>query len=77
VLATGINIGITMGLLSSICMQGLLPTDAAQMATTGFWRIILGMPLVCCIIGAIIFSIIIRYDSIDFLIDKMAFDEAR
>jgi hypothetical protein len=58
-------------------MQGLLPTDPAQMATTGFWRIILGTPIVSCSINAIMFIVMIRHDSVDFLIDRMQFEQAR
>jgi len=66
---TAVNFGIVIGLLVSICMQGELPTKTDEMMTTGYWRIILGAPIVLCTINSILWLLVIKQDSIDFLIE--------
>jgi len=70
VLATSMNFGIVFGMFVSILMQGGLPTDQAEMMTTGYWRIVLGAPIVLCLVNIIFWLIVIRYDSIDFCIEQ-------
>ena len=67
---TAVNFGIVLGLFVSICMQGALPTNPDDMMTTGYWRIILGAPIVICLTNSIFWLIVLKYDSIDFCIEQ-------
>jgi len=64
-----VNFGIVLGLTVSISMQGGLPTTTAEMMTTGYWRIILGAPIVLSVSNSIFWLLVIKHDSIDFLIE--------
>ncbi len=67
---TAVNFGIVLGLLVSICMQGALPTTPDEMLMTGYWRIILGAPIVLCLTNSIFWLIVMKHDSIDFCIEQ-------
>jgi|LauGreDrversion4_2_1035121.scaffolds.fasta_scaffold302044_1 hypothetical protein len=66
---TSVNFGIVLGLLVSICMQGALPTNTQEMMTTGYWRLVLGAPVVTSLTNSIFWIVFIKYDSIDYCIE--------